>query len=689
MIKLDNSIELSITKMYNYNMKYTEFAKNFDLKLNEQQSAAVQSIGGNVLLLAVPGSGKTTVLVSRLGYMIYCCGIEPESILTMTYTVSATHDMKERFISFFGDEYAERLEFRTINGVCQRIIGMYERYNGTRAFDVITNEGEISRIISKIYQSVEEEFPTESDIKAVRGYITYAKNMMLSDTEIKDLDDTIDLYAIYKQYNDFLRSHGLMDYDDQMVYAYRILMRYPEILKAVRVRYKYICVDEAQDTSKIQHMIIRLISSGNLFMVGDEDQSIYSFRAAYPEALLSFETDYKDAKVLVMEENFRSDANIVNHADRFIQKNKYRHKKTMKPTRRAITAVKQLNSTSRLSQYGYLLKVAQNPERETAILYRDNESMLPLVDLFERNGIEYRTRAADLTFFSHKVTSDISDIIAFAYDPADSDIFMRIYYKLSSYLTKENAKRACEIAKQKRIDILSAAEYLPLHQGTRKSVKSLATHLSNMRAEKAGNAVYRINNFMGYGDYLDRMNIRDNKLSILEAIGQKLSSPRELTTRLDELENILSNRKNTDSKIILSTIHSAKGLEYDTVYLIDVCDGIFPESVITNYRNADEADIKAYEEERRLFYVGATRAKNRLNIFSYSTSPSTFTEEFFANEEVKRDKYTAFETGATIHHRAFGRGRILSRDGELISVRFDNGTIKKLSLAILIDQGLI
>ena len=128
-------------------MDYNEFIEKYDLKLNKQQSEAVTSVEGNVLLLAVPGSGKTTVLVSRLGYMIYACGIEPERILTMTYTVSATHDMKERFVRFFGDEYADRLEFRTINGVCQRIIGMYERYNGTRAFDVLSNEGELSRII--------------------------------------------------------------------------------------------------------------------------------------------------------------------------------------------------------------------------------------------------------------------------------------------------------------------------------------------------------------------------------------------------------------------------------------------------------------------------------------------------------------------------------------------------------------
>ena len=676
--------------MYNLIMNYAEFIEKYDLKLNQQQSVAVQSVKGNVLLLAVPGSGKTTVLVSRLGYMIYGCGIEPESILTMTYTVSATHDMKNRFISFFGDEYADRLEFRTINGVCQRIIGLYEKHNGTRAFDVLTNEGEISHIISRIYQSVEETFPTESDIKTVRSYITYAKNMMLSDTEIEELDDTIDILAIYKQYNDTLRSKGLMDYDDQMVYAYRILMRYPAILKAVQDKYRYICVDEAQDTSKIQHEIIKLISSGNLFMVGDEDQSIYGFRAAYPEALLSFDKDHKDAKILLMEDNFRSDGNIVAHADRFIQKNKFRHKKVMKPTRPPITTVKQLNSTSRLSQYTYLLKVATEPKRETAILYRDNESMLPLVDLFERSGIEYRTRAADLTFFSHRVTTDIRDIISFAYDTDNADTFMRIYYKISSYLTKDNAKRACEIAANKRIDILSAAEYLPLHQGTRKSVKALATHFENMRAEKASNAVYRIKNYMGYGDYLDRMNIRDNKLSILEAIGQRLTSPRELLSRLDELENILSERKNTDSKVILSTIHSAKGLEYDTVYLIDVCDGIFPETVISNYRNADEADIKLYEEERRLFYVGVTRAKNRLNIFRYSTAPSIFTEEFFETEKKPdADRFTHFEVGTVINHRVFGRGHILSRDGELITVRFDNGEIKKLALGILISQGLI
>ena len=168
-------------------MKYDEFAQIYNLKLNKQQADAVSSVYGDLLLLAVPGSGKTTVLVSRLGYMIYGCGIKPENILTMTYTVSATHDMRQRFVGLFGDEYADRLEFRTINGVCQRIIGMYERYNGSRAFEVLSNEGELSRIISRIYQAVEEDFPTESDIKGVRSYITYAKNRCSPTAKLKSL----------------------------------------------------------------------------------------------------------------------------------------------------------------------------------------------------------------------------------------------------------------------------------------------------------------------------------------------------------------------------------------------------------------------------------------------------------------------------------------------------------------------
>ena len=263
--------------------------------LNPQQMEAVKTVKGPVLLLAVPGSGKTTVLVLRLGYMIKRCGIAPENILTVTYTVAATRDMARRFAGFFGDELASRMEFRTINGICAKIIGYYSRVLGRRAFELVTDEKRLGGILAQIYQEVEQDWPTEADLRNVRTLITYIKNQMLSEREIRELGsgkgrvlreaDGVNIGAIYERYNRWLREQHLMDFDDQMVYALTILRKVPQVLAHFQDLYRYICVDEAQDTSKIQHEIIALLAArdGNLFMVGDEDQSIYGFRAAYPE----------------------------------------------------------------------------------------------------------------------------------------------------------------------------------------------------------------------------------------------------------------------------------------------------------------------------------------------------------------------------------------------------------------------
>ena len=296
-------------------MTWQEFEQQFSIQLNEQQKSAVQSVDGSVLLLAVPGSGKTTVLVTRLGYMIYCKGMNPGKILTVTYTVAATKDMADRFAVKFGQEMAERLEFRTINGICARVIQYYSWKTGRMAFQLLTDEKRITAMLSGIYHQTERVYPTEGDLKNVRTLITYIKNRMLNEKEIQKLEEEAEIHLaeIYKEYCRQLREQQLMDYDDQMVYAYNMLRKIPELLAYFQEKYPYICVDEAQDTSKIQHAIIALLASKseNLFMVGDEDQSIYGFRAAYPEALLEFEHHHPGAKVLLMEENFRSDGNIV------------------------------------------------------------------------------------------------------------------------------------------------------------------------------------------------------------------------------------------------------------------------------------------------------------------------------------------------------------------------------------------
>ena len=383
-------------------MTETVFIEKYASQLNDEQLQAVRSADGPVLLLAVPGSGKTTTLVTRLGYMIYVRGIAPETILTLTYTVAATKDMAKRYAAIFGEDIADRLEFRTINGICAKIIAAYGRRIGKTAFSLVTDDGQTAKLLTDIYLKYMEEYPTESDIKTVRTLITYSKNMMLSDKEIEKLgkDENIELFPIYRDYNETLRKMSLMDYDDQMIYAYKMLKGSKELLEYYRNIYRYICVDEAQDTSKIQHMIIGLLAgkTGNLFMVGDEDQSIYGFRAAYPEALLDFEKDHPGARVLVMDKNYRSNSKIVEISDYFIQKNEDRHPKHMKATRSSGDDINYINLSGRASQYNYLLKVADNPMRQTAVLYRDNESVLPLVDILERNGTPYHIKNMDMGF---------------------------------------------------------------------------------------------------------------------------------------------------------------------------------------------------------------------------------------------------------------------------------------------------
>ena len=654
-------------------MTWTEFTSRFPIQLNQQQESAVQSVEGPVLLLAVPGSGKTTVLVTRLGYMIFCKGIAPERILTVTYTVAATKDMAERFACRFGAQMAGRLEFRTINGICARVIQYCSWKSGRTAFSLLTDEKRIAAMLAGIYQRIEHSYPTESDLQNVRTLITFIKNRMLGEEEIRTLekDAEIQLLRIYKAYNAELREHQLMDYDDQMVYAYTMLQRFPWLREHFQQQYPYICVDEAQDTSKIQHAIIALLASRteNLFMVGDEDQSIYGFRAAYPDALLEFEQHHPGARVLLMEENFRSDASIVRAADRFIQKNTLRHEKHMQPARPQQREIREIPLASRKAQYSYLLKVAEGctaayaadqeqravaadevkeradggPATDAlhadrrrslspiAVLYRDHECALPLIDLLERNGVPYKMRNADIGFFTNRVVLDICNIIRLAENPLNTELFMQLYYKLGTYLRKQDAQSIADISQLEGLSVWDVAlKHGGLNAYTKGKVRAIQTHMRNLRKESAGRAVYRIVEYMGYREYMERSEIKDTKLDILRILADQEDSPRHLVDRLEKLRQVLKEKSSErDCPFILSTIHASKGLEYDSVYLLDVIDGVLPAQIPKDLKKAEKAELEAYEEERRLFYVGITRAKDQLYVFTMKTQHSSFCDELF------------------------------------------------------------
>ena len=741
-------------------MEWKEFETTFSVKLNQQQKEAVQSTKGPVLLLAVPGSGKTTVLVTRLGYMIYCRNIPPESILTVTYTVAATKDMSERFAVRFGEDMAKRLEFRTINGICAMIIQYYGRRIGKTPFELVKDEKATTGMLIKICQDHGMGYPTESDLKNVRTLITYIKNMMLNEEELQKLEEESDIRiaGIYREYCRQMREQKLMDYDDQMLYAYNILRKDPGVLAYFQNRYPYICVDEAQDTSKIQHAIIALLAAGtgNLFMVGDEDQSIYGFRAAYPEALLSFEKKHSGAKVLLMEENFRSNAKIVEAADKFIQKNTLRHEKHMRAAREAGADIREISLKSRKAQYVYLMKAAQEcttgmagmsgseehrgradaSVTETAVLYRDNECAIPLIDLLERKNIPYRMRNADLSFFTHRTVLDVQNIIRFAMDPKDTELFMQIYYRLKLFFNKKDALRYAQISQEKDMEVLDAAlKYGNLEKYQEDNIRNLKRQMVRILNMPGDEAVNQILTYMGYQDYLKKMGMNANKLETVKLIGSRVESPEKLLERLEELRKIIREKKTeSDCPFILSTMHASKGLEYDTVYLLDVMDGILPEKVLANPRTASKEELETYEEERRLFYVGVTRAKNQLNVFT-TNKPSKFCSELLGKRNLRENQqkeyagikkwgdyspagtygikgngmYHGYGTGhgsqkqpgksyqeladalgegMIVKHKKFGEGVVVDMEGEHIRIQFGDN-VKNMDLKVLARLGML
>ena len=741
-------------------MEWKEFETTFSVKLNQQQKEAVQSTKGPVLLLAVPGSGKTTVLVTRLGYMIYCKNIPPERILTVTYTVAATKDMSERFAVRFGEDMAKRLEFRTINGICAMIIQYYGRRIGKTPFELVKDEKATTGMLIKICQDHGMGYPTESDLKNVRTLITYIKNMMLNEEELQKLEEESDIRiaGIYREYCRQMREQKLMDYDDQMLYAYNILRKDPGVLAYFQNRYPYICVDEAQDTSKIQHAIIALLAAGtgNLFMVGDEDQSIYGFRAAYPEALLSFEKKHPGAKVLLMEENFRSNAKIVEAADKFIQKNTLRHEKHMRAAREAGADIREISLKSRKAQYVYLMKAAQEcttgmagmsgseehrgradaSVTETAVLYRDNECAIPLIDLLERKNIPYRMRNADLSFFTHRTVLDVQNIIRFAMDPKDTELFMQIYYRLKLFFNKKDALRYAQISQEKDMEVLDAAlKYGNLEKYQEDNIRNLKRQMVRILNMPGDEAVNQILTYMGYQNYLKKMGMNANKLETVKLIGSRVESPEKLLERLEELRTIIQEKvSDKDCPFILSTMHASKGLEYDTVYLLDVMDGILPEKVLANPRTASKEELETYEEERRLFYVGVTRAKNQLNVFT-TNKPSKFCSELLGKRNLRENQqkeyagikkwgdyspagtygikgngmYHGYGTGhgfqkqpgksyqeladalgegMIVKHKKFGEGVVVDMEGEHIRIQFGDN-VKNMDLKVLARLGML
>lgn len=695
-------------------MTYEQYKNEYGIRLDPAQDAACRETEGHILLLAVPGSGKTTVMTARLGYLVRGIGIPADTVLAVTYSVAGAKEMQKRYEKVFG---SRDVEIRTIHGFCAKIIAAYGKACERRPFsligDAMGGQAGIIRDILRKYGG----YPTDNEIKDVMTAVTYCRNMMLDDKEIEKVSiDGRDFPQIYRAYREFKRENRLMDYDDQLFYGYNIMCRFPDAVRDYAGRFQYVCVDEAQDTSKIQHMIIRKAAEGcgNLFMVGDEDQSIYGFRAAYPQGLLEFDKVYPDAKVLFIEKNYRSTKTVVNAADRFIAANTDRREKHMvtdNPQGESIEKVR-LNDLSELPVYIRIeAREAENESgKTTAVLCRLNDSLIPIIDVLSDAGIPYTARAVDGLFFTHFIVRDILSFLQFARDPFDAVLFEKLYYKMSAGINRADFDYAVRV--NRGGGMLSYPEFMAtcpvMKYSVRKRMKMVAAALFRITGATSAQAIRLVLSECGYGAYLSHRTNDLSKVSTLLAIAEKRPGQDEFVARISRLREIVTEGRQ-DGGIILSTIHSAKGMEFDHVILCDAENGILP-SVYEPSAGGKytEEELSEREEDRRLFYVAVTRAKKKLSLVTYEsafgkkTAGFDFIAALLGQKPEKKDAglpRSAKETetlakqyfvGDVIWHRVFGEGVISAISKDHAEVRFYKySQPKSIDLRYCIENRLI
>lgn len=601
--------------------------KNRGIHLNVQQQAAALHYEGPGAVLAVPGSGKTTVLMTRTANLIINHNIRPENILTITFNKAAVQDMQSRFHSIFGRDLPP-MNFSTIHAFALSVLRSHCRTCG-KQINIIEGEksgANKSRILKAIYREVNGEFPGDDKLEELARWISYIKNMMLEgpSAERDKLDIKVDGFKdIFDKYEAFKKEKGYINFDDMLTEAYAILKEDGQMLSQCRARYPYIQVDEFQDNSKIQNELIRLIAAplNNLFVVADDDQCIYGFRGACSQAVLDFGKDYPGAKNFFMEQNFRSHKDIVELSNGFIRGNLQRYNKSMyteKTDRGTVQAARPEDEEEQLDLLVKALK-QENTLSETAVLFRNNLSAVTIADRLMREGMPFYIKDKSLHFFKHWVTEDILSFLKLALNPMDMESFRRIYYKCGCYISREAVDQAeAGLGKSTVYDALRKTSTISSFSSTK--LDELEASVRSLGYKNPEFALEYIENDIGYSDYIIENGPKkgysvENLKSILESlkiIARHTTTLTGFMERLDTLQQGIQeaalNKKHQG--VILSTIHSSKGLEFESVYMVDLAQGIFPPQGAADL--LENGDSSAMEEERRLFYVGMTRAKERL-----------------------------------------------------------------------------
>lgn len=575
------------------------------MKLTEKQFQAANHINGPCLVLAVPGAGKTTMLLKRINILEKY--IDPSHILSLTFSKTQANDMKIRYNGL-------KTNFMTIHAFCYLIIRNYYKKKNRR-IKILESDDLYNKynLIKQIYLNINGKIISSEDLDDFFSHVGYMKNSMddisyLKNSQIKNIE------KVYIAYEKFKKENFYIDFDDMQVIALKLLNEDNRLLRSVKSKYKYIQLDEGQDTSLIQFNILEKIvyPENNLMVVADDDQSIYSFRAANPDYLLNFKKIYPDSKILTMDENHRSQANIVIGSKNFINQNQNRFKKDLYTNHPATTPIRLARLKNSKDAYKYIISHLDS-NKKTAILYRNNISSLNMVSFLLKDNRDFSINNGSYDFFDSKILKDIINIISFSEDFDDVELFSNIYYMIKTYLNREDIEKLNQ--KPINYDIF---DYLHEIVDDEKSYNLMRKEkeFKYLRKLNLDKKIAYIYSNMGYRDYIKVFSNKYYEVIINKAL--YVESLINFTKGLKDLDQFYEKKlifekilnKRNDSNLILSTIHKSKGLEYDDVFVIDLIENEFPMLLDMN------DNYMRIEEERRMFYVAMTRARSNLYLLS-------------------------------------------------------------------------
>ncbi len=673
--------------------------------LNEKQKEAVVKSEGPLLVLAGAGSGKTKVLTTRVAYLILELGIDPSNILAITFTNKAAKEMKERIISMIGN-IGYKIQISTFHSFGLMLIREnYELLGLDKNFTILDSD-DSQTIIKKICKDKGLD-PKVYNPKMIRNKISGAKNELMDPKEYEkyaftDVEEKI--VSIYERYEEKLRISNSLDFDDLLMLPIKLFEKNPEVLKKYQERFKYVMIDEYQDTNKAQYILTKMISAKykNICVVGDNDQSIYAFRGADYKNILNFEKDYQNPEVIMLEENYRSTKNILGVANSVIRNNKERKDKNLWTSNEEGAKIKYHKANDEKDEAFHVIqgvkKLLQEgvDKKDIAILYRTNAQSRNLEEAFLRENIPYKV-VGSFYFYKRKEIKDLICYLKLLYNPHDDISLTRVINVPKRGIGLRTIENLMEEATNNHVsmyDAISSGKEL-VFKNVIEKIRSKQEGLSltelvdfildetGMRAEleseKSLEADIRLENLEEFKTITKHFEERDGIVS-LESFLEEIS----LVADIEE------HKENTDV-VTLMTVHSSKGLEFDYVFLVGMEEGIFPHS-------NSFSDYEGLEEERRLCYVAVTRAKKSLELVnarkrtifgqeSYNM-PSRFIEEMdkdyldidFKEKEVKIidkasmiDETQEYSVGDKVEHDTFGIGVIVGVSKSILTIAFKNG----------------